>query len=409
MKGLEGEIEGIPAALCVRCKGAKLLCGKASCPIVTKLYLSSLIPGHIEGVAGNSPPSVFVGHNGYPRVRVGPSIPSDRGDTAIYDNPQEWANFSVEEIARLRFSLFRGYKVLRVDEASNPGRYLLDLHDMTVSSRPVPAEIEYAKFEGSVDYSPETQPFGPGGYLKRFTHSSSSSDPHIEKVYYDTDLNAKEAIVSLYKEENVYTIQKALSIGMIGKARFRRIVPTRWAITAVDKMLSDHFLSIVSRCEEVDSYLYFHSRRIGNEYYVLIFPDAYWFEMIEVWNNGSIWTLDRQPVIESDYEKMGRMISTPKIGGSFFAARLPVLEYLARKGRKGGILVVRFIDGDYTMPLGVWQVRENVRDALKKENNLESMEQFFSIIDVRRSLNLKGYSKTYLFRKNQKRITEFVS
>ncbi|MGC8645351.1 MAG: Nre family DNA repair protein [Thermoplasmata archaeon] len=409
MKGIKEEIAGIPASLCVRCKGARLLCGKASCPIVTKLYLSSSLQKGVRDVAGNSPPSVFVGHNGYPRVRVGPSLPMDSGDTSIYDNPMKWGRMSVEEVAKLRFSLFRGYKLLRVDEASDPGRYLLELHDLAISSKPVPSELEYSKFEGRVDYSPETQPFGPGGYVTRFFHASSSSNPFLEKVYQDTDLNAKEAIVLLYRNGTVYDIQKALSVGMLGKGRYRRIVPTRWAITAVDKTLSNHFLSTIARFEQVDSFLYFHGRRIGNEYYILIFPESYWFEMIEVWNNGSIWTIDRQPVIESDHEREGRLLSSPKIGGSFFAAKLPILEYLVKRERKGGILVVRFIDGDYTMPLGVWQVRENVRAALENESNLESIDQFFSIIRIRRSLDLRAHSKTYLFRKNQKRITEFVS
>ncbi|MEM0141163.1 MAG: hypothetical protein QXN66_03895 [Thermoplasmatales archaeon] len=408
MKEIES-IVGIPASLCVRCKGAKLLCGKSSCPIVTKVYLASAISLQKNHVTGSTPPSVFVGHIGYPKVRVGPAMPEVSGDTSIYDSPTRWGNFSVEQIAHFRLSMFRGYKILRVEDASDPSRYLLDLHDIAISSKSVDGELEYAKFEPKIDFSPETQPFGPGGILRRFVHSSASSDPVLERVYYDTDLSARDAILLLYDSGDIYEIQKALSVGMLGKGRQRKIVPTRWAITAVDKTLSDIFTSEIQRFEDVDSYLYFHNRRIGNEYYIIVFPESYCFEMVEVWNNGSIWTMDREPVIESDYESAGRLVSSPKIGGSFFAAKLPIVEYLRKKERKGGILVVRFIDGEYTMPLGVWQVMENVRTALRSEERLENLDKFFSIIRTRRSIDLRGYSKTYLFRRNQKRITEFAN
>ncbi|MEM4104668.1 MAG: hypothetical protein QXF80_06715 [Thermoplasmatales archaeon] len=403
------EIEGVPASLCVRCKGARLLCGKSSCPIVTKIYLTSSIPITRDRVAGSSPPSVFIGHSGYPKVRAGPAMPDMNGDTSIYDMPMRWGEYTVEEIARLRFSLFRGYKIVHVNEASDPGKYIRDLQDIAISSKPVDGEIEYSRFEPAIDYSPETQPFGPGGVLKKFEHSWGSSDPELEKAYYDTDLGVKDAIYALYRNGDVYRIQKALSTGALGRARHRKIVPTRWAITAVDKTLADIFTSDILRFEEVDSYLYFHIRRIGNEYYILIFPSSYWFEMVEVWNNGSIWTADREAVIESDYEKEGHLISTPKIGGSFFAAKMPIVEYLRRKEKVGGILVVRFIDGDYTMPLGVWQVRENVRSALRNEERLENFESFFSIINLRRSTDVRPYSKTYLHTMYQKKITEFVN
>ncbi|MEM4950260.1 MAG: hypothetical protein QXS75_02850, partial [Thermoplasmatales archaeon] len=226
------EIEGVPASLCVRCKGARLLCGKSSCPIVTKIYLTSSIPITRDRVAGSSPPSVFIGHSGYPKVRAGPAMPDMNGDTSIYDMPMRWGEYTVEEIARLRFSLFRGYKIVHVNEASDPGKYIRDLQDIAISSRPVDGEIEYSRFEPAIDYSPETQPFGPGGVLKKFEHSWGSSDPELEKAYYDTDLGVKDAIYALYRNGDVYRIQKALSTGALGRARPRKIVPTRWAITA---------------------------------------------------------------------------------------------------------------------------------------------------------------------------------
>lgn len=408
MISVDEEIRNIPVSLCIRCKGAKLLCGKSACPIVTKVYATQGISLDVNDVSGDSPPSVFVGHYGYPRVRIGPALPLQRGNTEIYERPDLWGNFSVNEIARLRFSLYRGYKLLPVKTPSDPNNYLLELHDMILSAKPVFSEIEYSSTDKKIDFSAETQPFGPGGYAKNFYHESSPSHPTVERVYYDTDVRATDAVMLLYKNAPIYTIEKVFSAGMLGKTRGRKIVPTRWSITAVDKTISDHLIQEVKNFSEVDGNLYFHSSRIGNEYYILIIPGDYSFEMIELWNNGSIWTGSRESSAEGDYEKLGRMVISPRIAGAFFAAKVPILEYLKGKEKKGNILVIRFVDGSYTMPLGVWQVRENVKAAMLGEHYLDSIDQFFRIIEARRKTDLRGNSKTYQIVKTQKRITEYV-
>ncbi len=406
---LEEELRKIPASLCIRCKGAKLLCGKSSCPIISKVYLSRGVLTVLNEAEGNSPPSIFVGHYGYPKVRIGPAVPLERGDTTIYERPDLWRALSVEEIARLRFSLYRGYKTLPVTIPSDPNSYLLEVHDLILSSRPVFSELEFSSLDKRVDLSPESQPFGPGGYVKNFYHESSPSLPIVEKVYYDTDLKASEALTILHSKTSIYNIQKLFSAGMLGITRKRKLVPTRWAITAVDNTISNSILSQIKEFEEIDGNLFFHSKRIGNEYYILIIPGSYSFEMIENWNNGSIWTGPRDGVVEGDYEKPGRMVQNPNIGGAFFAAKLPILEYLSNRGAKGSILVIRFVDGDYTMPLGVWQVRENVKLALESGTYIDGIDTFFDAIKARRMTDMRKYSKTYQTLKLQRKITEYVS
>ena len=408
MMNINEELRGIPVSLCIRCKGAKLLCGKTACPIVSKVYIAQGIKVDVNSVSGDSPPSIFVGHYGYPKVRIGPALPTSRGDTEIYERPDLWGKMTVDDIARMRFSLYRGYKVLPVSSPADPNNYLLEIHDLILSAKPVFSEIEYSSTERKIDFSAESQPFGPGGYAKSFYHESSPSHPSVEKIYYDTDLKTVDALELLYPETSIYTIEKLFSAGMLGKTRGRKIVPTRWSITAVDKILSDQMIQLVRNFSEVEGYMYFHFRRIGNEYYVLISPGDYSFEMIENWNNGSIWTGPREAGAEGDYEKPGRMVTNPRIGGAFFAAKLPILEFLKRKGRKGNILVIRFIDGDYTMPLGVWQVRENVKSAMQTENYLDGIDQFFQIIKIRRNKDLRHYSKTYQMIKLQRKISDYV-
>lgn len=407
MTYFDDEISNIPVSLCVRCKGAKLLCGKSTCPIVSKVYLSKSLPLKVRDVSGSSPPSIFIGHYGYPKVRIGPAVPPVKGDTGVYESPDRWIGMTVNEIAKMRFSLYRGYKVLPVVKAADPNSYLSEIHDLILSSKPVHTELEYFSIDRKIDISPESQPFGPGGYVREFHHESSSSIPSIERMYYDTDIKATDAVLNLYPDASIYWIEKVFSAGMLGNGRRRKIVPTRWSITAVDKIISDSLISKVSCYDDVDGILTFHFRNIGNEYYVMIFPGEYSFEMLEIWNNGSIWTGPREGIAEGDYEKLGRMVINPKIGGSFFAAKVAVLEYLNRKKRKGNIVIVRFIDNDYTLPLGVWQVRENMRSAMKNESYLDNVKQFFGLIELRRNIDLSGKSKTFQIFKQQKKITDY--
>lgn len=401
------DIANIPAALCVRCKGNKLLCGKNSCPIVTKYYASANLILDTRSISGSSPPSIFVGSFGYPKVRIGPAVPPVTGNTEIFERPDKWVGLKIEEISRMRFSLYRGYKLIPVKEAVSPGNYLSEVHDLLLSSRPVESSMLYSSPEKKLDISPETQPFGPGGYIRSFDHESSSSNSTIERMYYDTDIKASESVLLLYDSTSLYTIEKMLSAGMLGKEKGRRIVPTRWAITATDTIISNGIFSELKGAETVEANLFYHYRNIGNEYYILISPGPYSFEVIESWNNGSIWTGARGSSTEGDYEDWKRFVREPKIGGSFFAAKLVILDHLKRKGKIGRIIVTRFIDGEYTIPLGVWQVRENIRKALQHEVVLEDIERYFSIVKERKALDVRQFSRTYRMIKNQTKLAEY--
>ena len=96
-----------------------------------------------DSIDGSSPPSVFVGRYGYPKVRVGPMIPPLHGDTAIYDKTELWAGKSLEEIANYRLSLVRGVASLKVNDTS--GRYLESLQELAMSERPADSEASFEK------------------------------------------------------------------------------------------------------------------------------------------------------------------------------------------------------------------------------------------------------------------------
>ena len=88
-----------------------------------------------------------------------------------------------------------------------------------------------------------------------------------------------------------------------------------------------------------------------------------------------------------------------------------LLSTYRKEERKGGASVLREIHSDYVMPVGVWQIREGIIQALKKENRqFESFKNALSFA----CMNLSGCrkewiinSKIYKYVKEQMRITDF--
>ena len=89
---LSGDNIRMKSSRCVYCKGSKMLCGKSRCSVLARHYSNMRARAQTERLAldGNSPPSVFIGRLGYPKVAVGPMIPPYHGDTSMLDTPERW-------------------------------------------------------------------------------------------------------------------------------------------------------------------------------------------------------------------------------------------------------------------------------------------------------------------------------
>jgi Uncharacterized conserved protein len=60
---------------CLRCKGLKLLCGKAQCPLLTQYRVRAGVNKMLsKDICDASPPGIFVGWKGYPKVQMGPMV-----------------------------------------------------------------------------------------------------------------------------------------------------------------------------------------------------------------------------------------------------------------------------------------------------------------------------------------------
>ena len=140
----------------------------------------------------------------------------------------------------MRLSLYRGYVEVSVEDAADPPRLLQEVQLLALSGRSVDVEMKFAKESRGAYFSEYAPPMGPAAPAAglRLTEEPKPPKP-LEKAYYDTDLKAHEAVVELYRAGvEVSAVLRALAAGALG-ARRRRLLPTRWAITAVDKIVSD--------------------------------------------------------------------------------------------------------------------------------------------------------------------------
>ena len=96
-------------------------------------------------VSGSTPPGVFVGRFGYPKVFVGPMVPRIYGDTSLLDTPEMWRGKTIEDIVDYRYSRVRGCSKMDVDQAVDASRLLSDLQEVAMSSRPADSELKLAR------------------------------------------------------------------------------------------------------------------------------------------------------------------------------------------------------------------------------------------------------------------------
>jgi DNA repair protein NreA len=367
-------------------------------------------------LSGATPPSVFVGRYGYPKVKVGPMLPPLHGDTTILDKPEMWLDKSIEEIVSYRLSLVRG--VSNIDIYSTSGKYVESLQELAMTSESVESEATFEKTpiadieqEKALGLDTDSAPFGPIAPLKTFKASSSFSvDQRLENVFYDKDLRAVEGIVNLYQGGvEVSSIQRVLSMGMLGLQKNRRLVPTRWSISATDDVISSNLLKEIETFSTIDFFNVYKYTHLGNYYSVILIPDDLWsFEMQEAWydSNGNLG-------VGIDFENANGLDHYPSIAGAYFAARLGVAEHLLKIRHKAAALVLREIRPEYVIPVGVWQIREGIRKALDGEaDQFDNFEKALSSACINLSVSKGEWirnSEMYKNMKEQIRITDFLN
>ncbi|MCC5994483.1 MAG: hypothetical protein LM587_02745 [Candidatus Aenigmarchaeota archaeon] len=327
-------------------------------------------------IAGSSPPEVFVGRIGYPKVFVGPMVsPLEDSEDLLYT--ERWFGKSLEEIFAMRFQAVRGKTTAKVFDLNN--KNVQKLQEALLSRKSVEAEVKFKNIPKGFRISLDHQPFGPSAFIEDFKLRPSSTDFKLEKAFYDFDLKASEAIFWLYQNKTpISKIQQALSIGMLGIKR--KLVPTRWSITAVDDTIGKFLLEKVKTYPQINEFRVYYKEYLDNRWIVLMFPSYWQYESIEAWYPG---TIVDSLAIGGDYEGYEFKKEYASIGGCWYAARAMVAEKLFEERRQAGVLILREIHQNY-IPVGVWNVRETIRNMLREKPEVfDSLEKSLQYISSR--------------------------
>ncbi|MFC1682232.1 hypothetical protein ACFL0X_01275 [Nanoarchaeota archaeon] len=366
----------------------------------TKFKVRELKP--LSRVDTISPPSVFIGSKlKYPMVNVGILSPVHKDENAwVYDDAKFWAdnNFEITDVVKLRDSLLNSRFKSKVQDARLNKKFVEIAKEVAIASKPVDLEIELRNkpnFDRAKD-----QVLTPHGFRARLKQAKITSNvkvhQKVDKVIHD-EIKASEAIKYLYKSDfNEYTLTKILSVGVMGLSKNKKLVPTRWSITATDDTIGKQLLTKIRDYKEIENHELFFGEFMGNQYMILLFPEIFSYELFELYFPGSSWNPTQILKASTDYEDFkGRKQYAFSTAGGYYASRLPILEYLDSIKRQASILVIRLETPTYWAALGVWVVRESVRKALnKKALKFNSKEELLN--------STKQISKTkYNFEPNQ--------
>lgn len=411
----------ITASLCVKCKG-RLWCQLPACPIIEKFEAKQKSVVKISGkrFEGSSPPSSFVSWKTYPKVSVGPLAVPVAGDSSLLENPQEWFGLPSSQIVQMRSGLIHSRVSLPASSASNPGKGLSVMQEMSMSLSPVGAEFLLKKEPRAIlSFNDTVAPMGASAELEKISLTENAVVPKkVDSFFEDQSAKALDGVLELYASDfPVHYLSRILSTGVLGVKKNRKLTPTRWSITAVDsnvsKFLVDEHIKHFAQINEFELY---SESYLGNNFFVLLCPGAWSFEVLEAWLSGAGWALyaeKNEVQVASDHEFYnGRKTYAGNVAGAYYAARLAVAEHLVKRKRQATAIVFREITPEYSVPLGVWVIRETVRKALSKRPlAFSEISLALKYVEARFSVRLENYLNASVVLdglRKQKRLTEWT-
>jgi hypothetical protein len=330
-----------------------------------------------DSVVGSVSPSIFVGRSNYPEVSTGILSPvGNESDADSFVTSGSWYDEDVElnEVFRRRTSLLNARRSSSVDVAETWNGVVGVGREVAIADRPVDVELGLGG-DPRVDFDADgaSAPTGPRAPAESATLGENPHVPApIKKTLEDDDWRAEGAITYLYRRGlDVYDVNTVLSAGALGRGPDRRLVPTRWSITAVDDTVGRYLRGSLRDAPSVDGVEIHRNEFLGNAYWVVLAPGRWEYELVELKSPGSVWNPDPEAGtwLAADREGYeGRTGYVEETAGAYHAARLGVLEHLEDRGRQAKCLVLRHVSDDYWGPAGVWQVREGVRNAFDDDH-----------------------------------------
>lgn len=343
-----------------------------------------------KDLEGSTPPSVFIGRWSYPKVYAGPMMVGETGDTSIMDSPESWIgeHKTQEDIINYRMNLVRGKQLIKITDLENP--FVEKLQDISLASKSIDSEATFGKRPRGALLTEDSMPHGPSAVIEKFDIDAVRWDKQLEKTFYDTDLTAREAVLNLHNKDVPFTaMQKAFSVGAIGTKYKRKLVPTRWSITACDSTLADLFLKEVRKFDILDTYRVYEFGSLNNYYIIILTPTEWQYE----WYEAFIQLIGKEELIFSDYETNTNKKEYSSVGGCYYTSKMAVLDALVKEKKQAGLIVLREAYEGY-VPLGVFNVRENMKSAMSNPyKEFETLKDALKYAGTKLKIPISKYVK----------------
>ena len=373
-------------------------CGKGKCPVCARNNAAFKTKTMLEKENFTSDAvAPLVGRFGYPNVNIGILAPPEQSeDSWLYDAPKFWSgsNYDIPSIVNFRSSLLNSRSNMNVRKRQ---RLLEISQDVAMASRPFDVDIELEEKQTDSNMAPT----GANARLKKISITENPKiHTKIYKVFGDTDMKAAEAVNYLYKnnfDENFLT--RMLSVGTFGIKKDRKLVPTRWSITATDDIIGKNLIKEIKNFSEIDSYSAFFGSYLGNYYLIMMFPEIWSYELFEMYVPQN-WNSMKPLRFSTDHENYsGRKNYAENTVGGYYTVRLGILEKLMEMKKQASVLALRFITDEYAMPLGVWVTREAARKTMQNSIQFSSKELMLEYAKklVRKKFN---YNADFLLRES---------
>lgn len=374
------------------CKKHSILLGKAR---------------NIKQFSGSSPPEIFVGRWNYPNVYTGILSPEKYGDNKILSSHEEWhaKKLPISKILQMRNQLIYGRTQSNIKKLQT--KFLSILKEVAMTHKSIATEFKLKK---SISQNKEKETRAPlisNAVLieKVRLEENPKIKPKIDYLVNDTEAKSTTSMLELNKKGiDTPSIIKLLSAGLLGLKKNRKLVPTRWSITAVDNTISKNKLKRIKYLPQISEVQVFHAEYIGNHYEFLLLPDYFSFEVLEIaLNNKQIW---------HDHESFfARKKYADSVTGAYYANLLALTEYLEKIKRQASCIVLREIRPEYYAPLGVGILRQISREAFSKPPiKFNTIAEAINNIQTRLKQPITNYtSKSIIFQDygKQKKISEF--
>jgi hypothetical protein len=327
-----------------------------------------------DSLFGSTAPEIFIGRSGYPNISTGVLSPmAPDADAADFATSGEWyqRGLGIDDVLQRRTGLLNSTRSAKVNVDDVWDGFVGTQREVAIADRPVDVEVGLDDASNlDIGLDDISTPTGPRA---RANSAELAENPHVprsvEKTLEDDDWRAEGAMTYLYNRGfDVYEVNTILSAGAMGQNHERKLVPTRWSITAVDDTVGKYVRGGLLNRDTIDQTEVWYNEYMGNRYWVVLTPGRWEFELVEMKAPESVWN----PVAESYYLSSasegyeGRTGYVEETAGAYYASRLGVLEHLQERDRQAKCLVLREVTDEYWAPVGVWQVREGVRNAFER-------------------------------------------